>query len=99
MKKAIIYFLLAGIISSAGIIRADEVSIRKIGEWGTGEYKDVFVLGSYAYCAASGAGLDVFDISDPSNPKMIGSCDTPSSAEGVYCSSTYAYVADSYSGL
>jgi hypothetical protein len=49
-------------------------SISKLGEWGTGLYNDVEVSGNYAFCAASGAGLDVIDISQPANPVKIANC-------------------------
>jgi len=48
-------------------INASNLTITKVGEWGTGIYMDVFISGNYAYCAADGAGLDIIDISDPAS--------------------------------
>ena len=44
-------------------------------------------------------GLQVIDISDPSNPNITGNVDTPGNAYNVYVSGNYAYVADNNSGL
>jgi hypothetical protein len=45
------------------------------------------------------SGLQVIDISDPTIPTLIGSCDTPGAAYGVMVSGVYALVADWGSGL
>lgn len=60
---------------------------------------DVAVAGNYAYIAVGSAGLRVIDVTDPANPTVVGSVDTPGSARGVTISGTYAYVADGNSGL
>ena len=41
----------------------------------------------------------MIDISDPSNPEMVGSGDTSDFAWSVTISGNYAYVADGESGL
>ncbi len=63
-----------------------------VAEWGTGEYRDVFVQGSYAYCAADRAGLDVVDITDPAAPTLVANTPTAYDAEGVFASGSYAFV-------
>jgi hypothetical protein len=45
------------------------------------------------------SGLQVIDISNPKNPSIVGSCDTPNLAIGIYVTDKYAFVADWYSGL
>ncbi len=62
------------------------MEITKIGEWGTGYYYDTFIQGNYAYCAASRAGLDIIDITNPSFPKKVGNYDILDNAIGVYVS-------------
>jgi hypothetical protein len=64
-----------------------------------GDAYDVAVSGNYAYVADQLSGLQVIDISDPTNPTSAGSYDTPGSAYGVAISGDYAYVADRLSGL
>ncbi|MCK9566182.1 MAG: hypothetical protein M0Q43_09055, partial [Methanothrix sp.] len=59
----------------------------------------VAVSGGYAYVANTGLGLQIIDVSNPSNPTLAGSCDTPGSAIGVAVSGSYAYVADYDKGL
>ena len=39
------------------------------------------------------------DVSDPTNPRLVGSYDTPGRASGVVVSGDYAYVADGHEGL
>jgi len=56
-----------------------------------GFVRNVFVSGNYAYVPGS-SELQVIDISDPENPEVIGSCDTPGYARMVEVSDVYAYV-------
>ncbi len=84
----------ANSISSRKTESPENLSITKVGEWGTGYYETVFVKGHYAYCAANGAGLDIIDISDPKNPIKVGNHDTPEIALGVHVTGNYALVAD-----
>ncbi|MFM7711302.1 MAG: hypothetical protein ACKO7A_00745, partial [Microcystis sp.] len=46
-----------------------------------------------------GSGLQIIDISNPTNPTLKGNYDTPFSAIGVQVVGNYAYVADRGSGL
>jgi len=57
------------------------------------------ISGDYAYVADTGSGLQVIDISDPTNPVAAGSYDTPGSSSDVATSGDYAYVADGVLGL
>ena len=50
-----------------------------------GRASDVYVYGFYAYVADEESGLQVIDISKPSNPAIIGSVDTPGEAWSIYC--------------
>ena len=60
---------------------------------------DVFVSGDYAYVPDNNIyypKLQVLDISDPSNPTIVGSCDTPyGKYNDVFVSGDYAYLAGS----
>ncbi|MDZ7832975.1 MAG: hypothetical protein U5L07_14605 [Desulfobacterales bacterium] len=84
--------ILAAVFLINSRVAAEGMTITKIGEWGTGVYEDVFVESGYAYCAAAGAGLDIIDIREPSNPKKIGNCDTSEYADNVYVDGKYAFV-------
>ncbi len=64
-----------------------------------GYIEDVAVVGNTAFVAAGGAGLYIVDISDPANPAVVGSYDTPGYAESVTVAGKYAYVADGPAGL
>jgi hypothetical protein len=59
----------------------------------------VVTSGDYAYVADRASGLQVIDISDPTNPSSAGNYDTPGSAYDVAVAGDYAYVADDVSGL
>ena len=64
-----------------------------------GQARGVTVSGDHAFVADFGFGLQVIDISDPTNPTLSGTCDTPGEAWGVTVSGDHAFVADYYSGL
>ena len=73
---------------------SDPSMLRVVGKV-TGTYMDVHVVGSYAY-AATGRGLSVVDVSEPTAPVQVGAVVTdPSSwnAQSVHTSGDYAYVA------
>lgn len=64
-----------------------------------GVANDVFLVDHYAYIAAGSEGLRVVDVSVPSNPKELGSYDTPGNASHAVVSGNYAYVADGEGGV
>lgn len=68
-------------------------NVSKIGSWGTGLYNDVVAKGHYAYIAAGWNGLDIIDISHPSNPSLIGNLNLSAEAYTLDVNGTYAYVA------
>ena len=57
----------------------------------------VIVEGNRAYVAAAGAGLAIYDVTDPTNPVLQGMADTPYSCRDVAIDGDYAYVADWHS--
>jgi hypothetical protein len=57
------------------------------------------VVGSTAFVAAFGDGLQVFDLSDPDSPVTVGSTATAGSAWDVWAHDGFAYVADFNAGL
>jgi hypothetical protein len=60
------------------------------------------VSGNYAYVchnASSFHGLNIFDISTPSSPQLVGSVDTTNVVRDVTVLGSYAYVAGGVSGL
>ena len=59
----------------------------------------IFLVDQTAYVADGSSGLQVIDVSDPQNPAIIGSADTPGSARGVFVIDQTAYVADGSYGL
>ncbi len=59
----------------------------------------IAVSGTIAYLAGSTGGVAIVDVSDPFNPRLVGSYDTPGFTQGVAIAGNRAYVADSQSGL
>ncbi|WP_049897881.1 DUF4347 domain-containing protein, partial [Microcystis aeruginosa] len=59
---------------------------------------DLKVVGNYAYLADWTSGLQIIDISNPTNPIFKGNYDTDA-AYGVEVVGNYAYIADGSSGL
>jgi hypothetical protein len=66
---------------------------------GLGYVCDVKVSGNYAYLAASGDGLVVFDISNPTNCVRVGGYRLGGDAREIQISGHYAYLADYKKGL
>ena len=64
-----------------------------------GQAYDVFVSGSYAYVADWNDGLEIINISDPTDPVKVGQFTDGGEAVGVYVSGEYAYLADGWDGL
>jgi hypothetical protein len=57
------------------------------------------VDGPFAYVAVASAGVDVLDVSDPTDPLRVATVQTPSAAYGLAVSGSYLYVAfGRYSG-
>jgi hypothetical protein len=61
--------------------------------------RGVYISGRYAYLADGLSGLQVINISNPSNPSIVSSCDTPGYAWAVHVKGSYAFVSDRNSGL
>jgi hypothetical protein len=59
----------------------------------------VTVAGTHVYVTDVYSGLYVIDVSDPADPRIVGSVGTPGLANGVAVAGSYAYVADGQSGL
>ncbi|OAD21880.1 LVIVD repeat protein [Candidatus Thiomargarita nelsonii] len=78
---------------------ADEVTVTKVGHWGSGPYEDVVVAGNYAYAAAGSTGIDIIDISNPASPTLVSQYDTDGYARRVFVDGNFAYVADGRHGL
>lgn len=57
------------------------------------------VSGHYVYAACSSQGVKIIDLSDPANPVLTATVDTPGLAMHVAISGSYAYVADGSSGM
>ncbi len=54
---------------------------------------DVFVIGRYAYVAASEAGLRIIDVDEPYLPVEVGFCDTIGGVSALQVNGNYAYIA------
>ena len=60
---------------------------------------EVFVRGHFAYVADKASGLQIIDISNPSNPTLSGTSTTQWAALGIVVDGDYAYIADGEAGL
>ena len=56
----------------------------------------VSVVGGIAYVAANVAGLQLINVSNPTNPSLLGSFNTAGNAYGVSVVGSIAYVADDF---
>jgi hypothetical protein len=64
-----------------------------------GDASDIFIYRGQAYVADGLEGLQIIDIQDKKNPKIISHVDTSGFAAGVYVNGNDAYVADSDQGI
>jgi len=84
----------------AGELRLHPFDVSLVGSCDTPSYATgVALAGDYAYVADNASGLQVVDISDPTNPVLAGNYDTPNYAHDVAIAGDYAFVADRDSGL
>ena len=82
------------------LLASSQASLVKVGAYDTPGYaKSVVLSDSYAYVADGYSGLQIIDISSPTNPFLKGTCNTPGYAHGVTQSGSYAYMAAGESGL
>ena len=61
--------------------------------------QSISVVGNRAYLATGHRGLAIYDLSQPNQPTLLGTYDSPGYARDVAISDNYAYLADSDSGL
>lgn len=60
-----------------------------------GHIFDIKVVDNYAYIAIY-YGLQIVDISEPNNPIIVGTYNTPNPAQSVEIEGNYAYIADTF---
>ncbi len=61
-------------------------------------FNAVQILGNHAFVASGSSGLQVYDLSVPSHPVLVASCDTPGDALDLEIVGDRAYIADGYAG-
>lgn len=90
MKKIFVFFVILFLFT---MIRASQtLTIKKVGEWGKGSYGAIDVQGNYAYCCCGSGGLDIIDIRNPDQPKIVKNYHTGISADGVQIVDNYAFL-------
>ena len=103
MKKLIIVFFtmftLMGIC--VGLDFPQKVTFSDTNEYEKTGYVDVFIQDNYAYCTSRIVGLDIIDISNPTDPVRIGRFDTSAYAavHEVFVNANYAYIANTLDGV
>jgi uncharacterized protein (TIGR02145 family) len=82
---------------------SDPYHLQQIGIYSSNDpnecINDVKVSGNIAYIVDSIRGIVILDIHDRSNPKVLGYCPTPGTAEAVSVQGNYAYLNDGDYGL
>ncbi len=64
-----------------------------------GGARDIVIRDSYAYIAANSSGLEIYDLSDPELPVLVGTAACNDYALGIAVQGNYACIADSDAGL
>ncbi|HKS35643.1 MAG TPA: hypothetical protein VJW76_00535, partial [Verrucomicrobiae bacterium] len=93
----------ANYIYVGGLMHIFDVSIPfnpiRLGGIGSASGRDVVFAGNYAYLAAGGDGLKIYDVSNPLLPAPVATLDTPGSAQGIAVSGNHVYLADYEGGF
>lgn len=58
------------------------------------QYRDAFLVGTTLYVADQNTGLDIFDVSNPSNPQLLATSGIEGYLTGIYVSGNLAYGMD-----
>ena len=73
-------------------------NLQYVGETQTsGSMTEIQIAGNYIY--AANYGLQVFDVSDPSSPFLVGDYDSLNYCPGIFVQDNYAYVSAGLAGL
>lgn len=80
---------------------ADASNLRVLASSKTfgGYVSDIHLAGKNAYVALYDRGLQVFDLSSPGNPALVGQLELPQGARGVHVNGDYAYFTDTESRM
>jgi len=70
-----------------------------VGRYDGVSIHDIALQGAFAFCAASGYGFRTIDISDPSDPFVVGQCSLSGWVNGIALSGDYALVGCGGGGL
>ena len=96
MRLLTIVFLSALLCVSAWA--QDSLNVTRVGQMEMSA-QSLLIVDTLAYVAAMTSGLQIVNVSAPSNPTLLGSFDTPGSARALALSNNYAYIADEDGGL
>jgi hypothetical protein len=100
MTRFLVIVLALITVNASGGFSQDSLNLKTIGACLTpGRAYGIAVAGDYAYVADDTSGLQVIDITIPSNPVIVGYCKPPGAARGVVIKGNYAYVANYPAGL
>ncbi len=84
----------------SGAISSPRKTLELAGSFDTeGNSRSVAIAGDLAYVADGANGLQIFNISDPTTPTIIGFYNTSMVAEDVFVTGDYVLVADQNNGL
>ncbi|HLT47596.1 MAG TPA: T9SS type A sorting domain-containing protein [Rubricoccaceae bacterium] len=73
---------------------SDPADLQEVGVLPGHDLLSVAVAGGYAYVGLGFSGVAVYDVSDPANPSVVTTFDTPGSANGTWVEGSTLYVAD-----
>lgn len=73
---------------------SNPLDIQMVGQLEGEDLLAVDVQGDYAFVGRGTSGIGVYDISDPANPSLVHTSDTPGSANGIEVVGSTMYVAD-----
>jgi len=65
-----------------------ELTLKQVGQYGSGAYDKVKIFGNYLYTVTC-AGVDILDIRTPASPILVGTFQGPGCAKDVAVSGNY----------
>lgn len=77
-KKQFLWGVVCGVVILLLSLPLFSFKLEEIGNLHTNNYTEIITLGNLAYCQSNISGIDVLDISDPQNVKIVGNIDIAS---------------------
>ena len=97
-SKLLLVLLLCILTYGNNFTFGQDVEFELVGRHPYGTCEAIAVQGNYSYIF-NGAAFEVIDISDPSNPSVVGMCTLPTHGQQILINGDYAYLSIYFNGI